>query len=343
MAALQLFVRQLLIAILIVALVLLVWRLQEVFVLFFAGTVAAVTLTALGAPLRRHIGFSRRGSLLLVLALLVALAVAGGTLLGAPMADQFERLRAALPQAVTAASQWLHGNSFGQSLIRGWNSFIAGGLPWASVASLASLTVGSVGTAALAIVIGIYLAADPWVYRHGFIRMLPPAYRQLVDAALQNAGDRLYRWLVGQALAMLAVGLLAATGLWAIGMPNALVLGIIAGLLEFVPYFGAIVAGALTVLLGFVEGPQMAMKAFLLLTAIQQLEGNVLAPLVQRWAVELPPVLGLLAVVIFGLLFGLAGAVLATPMMVVAVSLVEDLWVRGVLERGRDSEARRAA
>lgn len=315
-----------------VALALLAWYLREVVVLLFAGIVVAVTLTALGRPLQQHFGLSRRVALLAVLVLLALLLTGGVWLIGPALSQQFERLRDELPRAIEAVSGWLDGNSIGVALRDAWDGLKADGVPWSRVASVASVTLGSLATFGLVVVLGIYLAADPDTYRNGVVRLLPPARRALVGDALAQAGESLYRWLVGQGVSMLAVGVMTTIALYAIGMPLALALGVIAAVLDFVPFFGPIVAGALSVLLAFIEGPQTALQVAIAVIAIQQIEGNVLMPLVQRWAVALPPVLGLLSVVIFGVLFGLPGVLLATPMMVVAMSLVDTLYLQAFIE-----------
>jgi predicted PurR-regulated permease PerM len=137
---------------------------------------------------------------------------------------------------------------------------------------------------------------------------------------------------MGQGISMLFVGTSTALGLALLGIPLALTLGLVAGALAFIPFFGPIVSGLLAVSLAFMQGPEQALYVAGLCVLIQQIEGNVLMPLVQRWAVELPPVLGITAAVIFGLLFGLPGVVLASPLMVVAMVLVRKLYVEGVLE-----------
>jgi predicted PurR-regulated permease PerM len=149
---------------------------------------------------------------------------------------------------------------------------------------------------------------------------------------LQAAGHGLSRWLLGQGLSMLAIGTLTAVGLGLMGMPMALGLGVIAGLFAFVPFFGAVTSGALVVLLAFAEGPDKALQAALLMLAVQQIEEFVLLPFIQRWAVRLPPVLGLIAAVIFALLFGPAGVLVATPLMVMVMILVQRLYVHRVVE-----------
>ena len=117
-------------------------------------------------------------------------------------------------------------------------------------------------------------------------------------------------------------------------MPLAFSVGVLSGLLAFIPFFGAIAGGLLAVLLGFMQGPNTALYVLGLALVIQQIEGNVLMPLVERWAVGLPPVLGIAATVMFGVLFGLLGVLLAAPAMIVLMVVVQRLFIKGVLEEG---------
>jgi len=102
--------------------------------------------------------------------------------------------------------------------------------------------------------------------------------------------------------------------------------------LEFIPFVGPIVASVPGILMGFTQGPQEALYVALLYLAINQVEGNVIMPMVQKWAVALPPALGILSVVGFGTLFGIAGVLFAVPLMVVAMTLLQELYVKRVLE-----------
>jgi hypothetical protein len=133
---------------------------------------------------------------------------------------------------------------------------------------------------------------------------------------------------------------LTASGLALIGMPLALPLGIIAGVLEFVPFFGTIGASALIVLLAFTQGEAQALYAALVCLAVQQFEGYVIQPFVQRWAIALPPALGLIAVVVFGVALGPLGVVFAVPLMVVIMLLVQRLYVEGALGDGDGAPVR---
>ncbi len=212
------------------------------------------------------------------------------------------------------------------------NQWGADDLPWFGIAGLAGQLVRGIGTLGLILLLGVYLAFDIYMYRNGLVRLFPLARREQVSGALDAAGHALTRWLLGQLVTMLAVGTAVAVGLAMLGMPLALALGLIAGLMNFVPFIGPIASGLLAVFLAFVEGPQQALYVALLFLAVQQLEGNGLVPLVQRWAVQMPPVLAALSVLVFGALFGVFGVVFGTPLMVVTMVLVQRRYVEQTLE-----------
>jgi len=320
------YVGRVVVAVTIVALAYLVFELREVVAIVFGSVVAAVTLRAASEPLQRLTGWNGRVALaVVVLAALVAIGV-GLALLGEPVAAQFNALRSALPRALEAATRWLNSHAVGLIVLEVWNG-IKASVEWTRVAGLAGNAFGALGAALLMLLAGLYIAADPALYRRGALRLLPPRLRERVDAAFGAAGHGLSRWLVAQAIAMLAVGVLTATGLALLGMPLALPLGVIAGLLEFVPFFGTIVSGGLIVLIAFAQGASQAVYAALVCLAVQQFEGWVIQPLVQRWAIALPPALGLVTVIVFGVLFGPLGAVLATPATVVLMVMVRSLYL----------------
>ena len=130
-----------------------------------------------------------------------------------------------------------------------------------------------------------------------------------------------------QLIAMAAVGTLTGVGLWLLGVHSALVLGLIAGLMEFVPYLGPILSAVPGILLALALSPDLAIWVALLYFAVQQFEGYVLTPLVQQYAVDLPGVVLLFSLLAFGTLFGTLGIVLAAPLTVVTYVLVKRLYV----------------
>jgi predicted PurR-regulated permease PerM len=189
------------------------------------------------------------------------------------------------------------------------------------------VTLSAVAHALALVMLGIYFAVDPFWYRRGTLRLVPPAYRGRVGSTLSAAAEALRKWLGGVVVAMLVVGCLTGLGLWALGVQFAFTLAVIAAALEFVPFLGPIVAAIPAVLVGFGESPTTALYVALLYLAIQQIEGYLLTPLVQRWAVSLPPALAVLAVLAFGVLFGLPGVLFAVPLLVVAIVVVRKLYI----------------
>ena len=303
------------------------WYLADVAVMVFGGIVIAAGLNALTRSLSRRTGLPHAIALSVIVIGLLAGLVLLTSLLGRQVAQQIGELRNTLPQAIEAASRWLQETSpIGMSLTELWD-FTKEAVPWASVATYASVATGGLLNVALIFILGLYLAASPGFYVEGALKLVPDDLRGRVAAAFAAAGEGLEKWLLGQLLSMLAIGALTMSGLLLLGAPLAIALGVLSGVLAFVPFFGAFVSGCLAVLIAFTDSPDLALYVGILCLGVQQLEGYLITPFIQRWAVALPPVLGLLAVVIFGLLFGVLGVLLATPMMVVLMILVEKLYV----------------
>lgn len=307
----------------------LIWKLADVFVLVFGAIVVAVALRTLIGKLER-LGIPRRYSF--TSALLLILLAGAGTIawIGDPLAEQLSRLREGLPAALERMSAWMGSHRIGITALEYWESLQDDGMPWARLVGFAGTAIGAMGMFALIIFMGAFFAADPAMYRDGFLRLFPKDQRAAIADALEQSADGLRRWLLGQSISMLYVGTATALGLAALGVPLALSIGFISGLLSFIPFLGALAGGALAVLVAFMEGPTTALHVLILSVAIQQVEGHVLIPLVQRWAVSLPPVLSLVSALVFGILFGVIGVLFATPMMVVVMILVRRLYVERV-------------
>jgi len=327
------FSQRLLSAALLATVVVLLWKLSDLLVVAFGGVVLAVALRALADLLVTRLRVPQRWSLLAALTLIVLLLAGVTWLAGGPLIEQLIKLRERLPAALETMTGWIHAHPLGRLGLQAWQEATADGVPWNRLAGIAGLTFGMLGNAALLAIMGIFLAGAPGTYRGGLVRLMPVPYRARVDEALVESGQALHRWLLGQSISMAFVGGAMALGLWLLGIALPLAVGLIAGLLAFIPFFGAITGGLLAVLLAFMDGPSAALHVVLLCVAIQQVEGHVLMPLVQKWAVELPPVLGIVAAVVFGALFGIIGVLFATPMMVVFVTLVRKLYVEEFLER----------
>lgn len=314
------------IAVALAALAFIVWQLRAVLPLVFAGVLIATGLRALADAVSGATGMPERGALAVVILSLLAIIGLGFWLVGAQVAGQLAGLWQALPDAFGAASAWLAKTPFSSLLSGTWDSIKDGGVPWLRVAGAAGVATNALLDAVMILALALYLAGNPKSYFDGALRLAPPAYRARIGAALSEAGRALRRWLLGEIIAMTTIGVMTSVGLYLLGIPLALSLGLIAAVTEFVPFFGPIAFGIFAVLFAFTQSPTDALYVGLLCIGIQQFEGNVLQPLIQRWAVALAPALAVVSIVVFALLFGFLGVVLATPLMTVVVILVERLY-----------------
>lgn len=183
----------------------------------------------------------------------------------------------------------------------------------------------------LVLVAGVYLAVDPRHYHLGTVKLFPPSQHALISETMSEIGQTLRWWLLGKLIAMAIIGTLAGVGTWLLGLPAPLALGIFAGMAEFVPIIGPIVGAVPALLLAATEGSDTVLWTLLLFLAIQQLESNVIAPLVQERMVSIPPALLVLGVGAFGALFGILGLILSGPLLVVGFVSVKKLWIREAL------------
>jgi predicted PurR-regulated permease PerM len=324
----------------LVAVAVLIWAVAEVWVIGFGAIVFATVLRALSGPLARLSGWSERVSLLVVVLGLLLAFTGLFWLFGRQAVQQFAELQERLPGAAEKFKTWLAGSEFGQTIVDSFKQATQDGSPLQSAGVAVGAVVGGLGNLLLIVFAGIYFAADPALYRRGALRLLPPSRRAQVGRALDDAGESLHRWLVAQLVIMVTVGVLTGVGLAIVGVPLSMSLGLIAGLLDFVPVVGPVVAAIPGVLLAFAQGPETALYALGVYVVVQQIESNLLTPLIQRWAVELPPVIALLSIVAAGLLFGVLGVIFATPMTVVVMALVKHLYVEDTLEQAETSPAR---
>jgi predicted PurR-regulated permease PerM len=327
------FTQRVLVTLALGALALLAWYLRDIALLLFGGVLFATVLTAIANRVSRHTGLSHRFSVGAAVLLVVVLFGVVGWLIGGAMAQQLSEMSEQVPQALQRLRGWLQDQPLGGRVLE-LGATASESIPLSKVAAAAASLLNAVGLFLLMLLLGVFFAGEPDLYRKGFLRLLPPERRSQVDDAISDAGKALAGWLKGQGVSMLFVGVATGIGLALLGIPLAMSLGFIAGLFTFVPFFGPLASGFLAVLLAFAEGPEKALYVAGLMLLIEQVQDNVLMPFIQRWAVALPPVLALISFLVFAALFGPAGMLFATPLMVVLMVLVRKLYVEDVLEAG---------
>jgi len=317
----------------IIVLLVLLWYAIDVFLLLFIGIFVAVLLRAPADWLAARTGWSEGLTLGLVVFVLVALLAGGGFLFGRTVVDQSWQLTQQLPKVIDKAQERLRRTEYGKQVVEATEApppeasaqMVGKGL------RLAGSTFAAFGSFVVVLFLGIFLAWQPQAYAEGFARLFPQRRRKRVREVLEAIGHVLKRWLVGQMVLMTIVGTLTGIGLALLGVPFALPLALFAGLSEFVPYVGPIVAAIPAVLVGFAEGPQLALWVAGLYLAIQSIESYVLTPLIQHRAVFLPPALLLLSQVVLGVTAGPLGVIVATPLAAAGLVAVNKLYVEDVL------------
>jgi predicted PurR-regulated permease PerM len=329
----HIFVRRVLIVLGLATVFFLVWQLRILLLMLFGAIVVASIFRAVADLLIKYGRLSNAVatglSILLILGSIAALIA----LFGQQVGQQVQTLRETLPTAWRDLEARIGDMGLSDQLDRMMKSISTPGGGSLSGFGRTLLSIGS-GFADLLVVIfaGIYLATQPNFYRIGAIKLVPPTRRKIAAEAMLESERALRLWLKGQALAMVVVGLLTGLGLWALGMPSAFALGLLAGLLEFIPFAGPIIAAVPAILIALAVSPELALWVTLLYVAIQQFEGNLLTPLVQQYAVDLPGAVLLFSLIGFGTLFGTLGVILAAPLAVVMMVLVKRLYVIETLD-----------
>ena len=308
------------------ALALLLWQLMGALVLVFAGAILSIALRSVTRALERITPLRGAWAFAAAAAGLLLCLGAFFAVIGWRIAAQFGPLTDAVSSAWFELRESLHHTPAGQAMLRTLATpSVAGSLTTGLRA--ATGTVGAVADVVLVLFIGLFLAADPAVYRRGVLRLASGSLRSRIDGTLDALGTALRRWLGGVLVSMLCIGLITGLGLWLLVIPMSLSLGFLAGLFEFVPYLGPIASAIPAILVAFTRGSTPALEVVGLYLLVHAIEAYVLVPLIQRRAVALPPALGLIAVVIFGILFGPLGVMFAHPLMVTVMVLVEKLYL----------------
>jgi predicted PurR-regulated permease PerM len=183
----------------------------------------------------------------------------------------------------------------------------------------------------LILFIALYIATDPGLYRRGALHLFPHRMRSRANEVLLEIGSTLQRWLIARLLAMVLVGGITTAILFALGIESALLLGLIAGLLEFIPLFGPILSAVPAIGVALADSPQKALYVALAFVVIQQIEGNLITPLLLKSRVDIPPALTIIGIAVMGVIFGFLGLLIAEPLIAALLVTVKMVYVEDVV------------
>ncbi|HWB43773.1 MAG TPA: AI-2E family transporter [Gemmatimonadales bacterium] len=340
----------------------LLWVGRSVFLIGFFGVLLGIVLSG-GVDRLQRLRIPRGIGAMLIVLLGFGALTGLGLLVAPQISTQVGELREQIPRALDGAERWIQQRAGGVSDIiqagqeATQDSTQSGAAPEAREEkggekpamdirqglsqqlagagrhffAVFSSTVAVLGGLVILLFVAIFVAVDPGLYHRGLMHLFPHRTRRKAGEVLSATATTLRRWLVMQMIAMLAIGSVTTVVLLLLDVKAAIALGIIAGLLEFVPYVGPILSAVPAIAMALVDDPQKAIWVALAYIAIQQLEGVVLQPLLMKEGLELPPVITILGQALFSLVFGFLGLLLAVPLLATVMVPVKMLYVRDVV------------
>lgn len=320
----------------IVALLAMVWQSAQVFFLVFGGVLLAVVLRSAGNALARWTGLGVRIAIAVVLLAVIAATGAAGWFAAPRVLEQSQQLQESVSESLdklkTRAAEIPAGGEALERVTDAGEALVSSGEFPSRVAGGLSTLFGATAGVLVILAVGIFLAFNPLAYTGGFLRVIPPRRRDRASEVLEILGETLQGWIVGQLIAMSFLFLTTWLMLAVMGVPLSFLLGLITGVMAFVPYVGPILAALPILLVAFVESPALAVEVGLLFLVIQTLEDNVVLPLVFQRTVELPPALLITGQLVLGGIFGILGLIFATPLTALAMVFVQELYVEDTLD-----------
>jgi predicted PurR-regulated permease PerM len=302
--------------------------------IIFAGLVFAAMLDG-GVRLLGKVLPIRRGLRLLIVVLCVIAFLLGVFYLtGVQIAAQFEQLRATLETQANQVALWASemGLMPGRADVAGLVKQALGSI--GRVTSFVGTAIGAISSLFVILVIGLFVAMEPNIYNRGLQWMAPLDHRDHFAHTIETMGVTMRKLLAGRLAGMAFEGVLTWAILTAVGVPMALVLGLIAAILAFIPNVGAFITGVLMTAVGFSAGVDKGIAALATYFVVQTFDGYVVIPMVARKTVDLPPALTLAAQILASTLFGVLGLALADPMTAM---------IKVALEQKSEQDAEEAA
>lgn len=289
--------------------------LAQPLLLIFGGLVFAATLDGGTRLLGRVLPIGRGWRLLIVSLAFFAFLIGTVWLAGSQIAQQAETFQATVTQQLDRALAWVGSFGVVPADIEVSQIFqqLMGSI--GRVTYAVTSVLGAITSFVMIIVIGLFIAAEPRIYERGVAWMMPIRSRDPFYRTADRMGYTMRRLMMGRLIGMAVEGIGTWALLWAGGVPMAALLGLLTGILAFLPNIGAIISGVLIVLVGFSVGPETGLWAMAVYGIVQVVDGYLIVPYVARKTVDLAPALVLGAQLLFGALFGILGLALADPIV----------------------------
>ncbi|MBV9991122.1 MAG: AI-2E family transporter [Alphaproteobacteria bacterium] len=308
----------------------LLWELRSALAIAFAAVLVAILLRVIMRLLCRIPFLGEAMGLTLAVILIVATVALSAVVFGASAAGQLQLVAQRIGSGVATVEQYLRDQHMGALVdtLRRRGSDMAAALS----AGVPELVLSALEGGIVLFVSALYFSASPDTYRVGAAQLFGPKLFDKASEGLELIGTSLRLWLMAQMIVMAVVAIATSIALWLVGVPGALALGAVAGLAEFVPYFGPFVAAVPALFAALTVGLDTMWLAAGVYLGIHLLEGYVLAPLLERYFLRIPPSLVLIGILMSGMVLGPMGFVIAAPLTVALFTAVKVFYVRDALK-----------
>ncbi|HEX2834829.1 MAG TPA: AI-2E family transporter [Thermoanaerobaculia bacterium] len=320
------------------------WIARAIFIVTFLGVLLGLAVARAADHLER-LRIKRAFGAPLVILLGLGLLIGIGAFTAPTIREQTRELTRELPKSVEEIDRWLDrtpakailGNpqpaGASQQKREGLAAQLGHELRGATkfLFPILSSTFAAAAGVIIVLFIAMYIGATPGLYREGLLHLVPQRNRERAEEVVSTLRDTLRQWLIARLLAMVAIGVITGVGLALLQVKGAAALGLLAGLLEFIPFFGPFASAVPAIGIALVDSPQKALYVAILYLVVQQLEGNVITPLLLEKRLDIPPVLTVVAVSALGVVFGVLGMLIAEPLLAVVLVTTKMLYVQDVV------------
>ncbi|HEY1024691.1 MAG TPA: AI-2E family transporter [Sphingobacteriaceae bacterium] len=321
------FLYKLALTILLILVVLLVIVSFNILLMVLAACLIALYFHGVARLIKRKMRIRLQWSLLIsVLSSLVLICLLFW-LIGARIQSQATELSNKFPSMVDQGKQQLSQSTIGRKVLDQFSGASSKKLS-SSIQKFFSSTFGILGDIYVILFLGVFFTANPKIYKEGLLALVPPKGKPKGDAVLNLIGHNLTSWLKGKLFSMSVVAILTGVGLSIIGIPMVFALAIIAGIFNFIPNFGPVIAMIPAVLVALSQGTNTVLLVVALYILIQVLESNLITPTVQKKLVSIPPAMIIIGQLVVGALTGYLGIILATPVVLILIVLTKELYVK---------------
>ncbi len=333
------FIQKILIIILFALILAVFWQGAEVILLVFAGFLLAVFFRSLSETLSKYTPLPHSLALATVLLSIVGLIALSVWFLAPSVERQFSDLTDQLPAVYEQAQRQLSQYPLGRKLVEKMpppSQFVLGGKSantFGRITGMFSTLLDVIVNILIILMTAVYFAFSQHLYKEGIIKLVPKKREERAREILAVIHSTLKSFLLGISASMAINGTLTFLGLWFLGVPFAIPLGIIAGLMSFIPNIGPLIAAAPAVVIALAQSPGQALYVSILYLAVQNLDGFIVSPLIQKRAVSIPPVLIIASQLLLAVIFGFLGLLLALPLVAAVFVMVKMIYVEDILDR----------